>query len=161
MNNTPSYNELIDAAVQQAVESHAISELEMAADQVLAVFRASRYSPIDGDYVRARENFRVEILRSIALRQYSGDEKKANGFCSGYLFFTDTVGSACKPGFWEDEDAWYAGRDANPDFALHVSATKMANAAFAAKFKISAPATQKGYVYWIKQYCKAKMEIAQ
>lgn len=146
--------DVLDAAIDLAIETHDLTSLERAADDVMSVFRHNGFRTIDGDDARQRGIYFDRILRGIALKMY-GDKNKAGSFASGYLFFRSADGTSLAPLSSDDVAVWEAGRAANPEYAKHLAAVAAADAALRSKFGVDTYTTRKGWIYWTKQYSRA------
>ena len=140
------------AAIDAALLSESIEAMHAA---ILRTLREGRVKPIDEDHARMKAWDSAVLLAG--LRRYNGDEALARDYRVGYFHFVDACGSECDPMHGTDVQAWEAGRADNPDYATHQRAKASADKALADKFGPNS-GTRKGYTFWLKEYCKAKVQ---
>lgn len=144
--------EILDRAVNDAIERFDIASLNQAADSVMRVFKNHGFIPIDGDFEGYRNrNVTPAILRGMVARMYP-DEVSVRSFLGGYYRAFSHDGQDLPIASGLDQDAWEAGCAANPQYRTHLDAKARADQVFLAKFGVAIPTTDKGHLAWMKAY---------
>lgn len=141
---------VLDAA-QAAIEAAETPAAGVASAR--GVIEGARLRPLDEEGM-LRE-LKQAAVRAAGLRLY-GETDDAWAFYSGYLFSWDSLGHDIdfRLGGGPVTPAFYAGREANPEYPAHVAARRHADEALQAKF--GDVRTLKAQSYWQKQYAKAR-----
>ncbi len=145
----------LDPAVAVIASQSDAADLARAVDRATQVMRLLGARPFGDDWDAIARELRIEILRQIAARMFPDSEDKQSSFVAGYLGFRSSDGADVPPLFVHDVSAWERGRDANPDYARHLAARKVADEAFRDRFQAPKPTTAKGVFFWRKRYIAA------
>ncbi len=150
--------DLLEVAERYAASAYDIQHLHEAVEFVASVQQLANARSISADHDQIARAER--IMRAMALSMYEGDENKARSFINGFAWNRTGDGDDVVPDRSYDLAAWEAGRAADSGRKAHAAAQAAATAAFRSKFNEESPSTQKGRVYWIKQYHAALQTAA-